>query len=181
MKSIKYLTVLFLIIGISSCESSKSLQEYIVEKQQDNAFISIDIPSSILMLKDENNTDETLNALKSIKKFNFLGMQLTAENKNSYTAEKQDIKDILSNKKFKEIMRAKTGHSEVTVKYLGDEENIDEVVFFGADNKKGLAIVRVLGDNMNPAALVKLLNKINLEKDSSNNFKSLHSIFDKIK
>ncbi|MDO9260418.1 MAG: DUF4252 domain-containing protein [Flavobacteriaceae bacterium] len=180
MKSIKHLIAIFILIGIISCEANKSLQEYIVEKQQDNAFISIDIPSSILTLKEENNTVETLNALKSIKKFNFLGMQLTAENKNTYIVEKQQIKAILSNKKFKEILRAKTGQREVTVKYLGDEENIDEVVFFGTDNEKGLAIVRVLGENMNPAAMVQLLNKINIEKDSSN-LKSLHTIFDKIK
>ena len=171
---------MFLLIGISGCDSSKSLQEYIVDKQQDNSFISIDIPSSILTLKDENISDETLKAIKSIKKFNFLGMQLSEENKDAYIIEKQAIKDIISNKKFKEIFRVKTGHSEVTVKYLGEEDNIDEVVFFGADSEKGLALVRVIGDNMNPAEMVQLLNKINIDKDR-NEFKSLSSIFDKIK
>ena len=116
----------------------------------------------------------------SIKKFNFLGLQLSEDNKDSYLIEKQAIKDVLSNKKFKEIFRVKSGKSEVTVKYLGEENNIDEVVFFGADNEKGLALVRVLGDNMNPAELVKLLNKINVDKDS-NEFKSLGAIFDSIK
>ncbi|MDP2088574.1 MAG: DUF4252 domain-containing protein [Flavobacteriaceae bacterium] len=180
MKILKFIIAIFLLIGVSNCESFKSLQEYIVEKQQDNEFISIDIPASILTLKEENGSEETLKALKSIKKFNFLGLQLTTENKDIYAVEKQQIKEILSNKKFKEILRVKTGHSEVTVKYLGEENNIDEVVFFGADNEKGLAIVRVLGENMNPSQMVQLLNKINIDKDS-NQFKSLHTIFDKIK
>lgn len=180
MKIVKIIVIVFLFYGLSSCDSSKSLQEYIVEKQQDNEFISLDIPSSIINLKDENASDESLKALKSIKKFNFLGLQLNEKNKNIYTAEKQTIKDILLNKKFKEIFRVKTGNSEVSVKYLGDENNIDEVIFFGADNEKGLAIVRVLGDNMNPAEMVQLLNKINIEKDS-NEFKSLTSIFEKVK
>lgn len=180
MKNLPLIIVFFLFIGLGSCDSSQSLQEYIVEKQQDNGFISIDIPSSILSLKEENQTEETLNAIKSIKKFNFLGLQLSEDNKDSYLIEKQAIKDVLSNKKFKEIFRVKSGKSEVTVKYLGEENNIDEVVFFGADNEKGLALVRVLGDNMNPAELVKLLNKINVDKDS-NEFKSLGAIFDSIK
>ena len=180
MNNLKFIISIFILIGISSCDSSQSLQEYIVDKQQDNSFISIDIPSSILTLKDENTSDETLKAIKSIKKFNFLGMQLTEENKEAYIVEKQAIKDIISNKKFKEIFRVKTGNSEVTVKYLGEEDNIDEVVFFGADSEKGLALVRVIGDNMNPAEMVQLLNKINVDKDS-NEFKSLSSIFDKIK
>lgn len=180
MNNLKFIISIFLLIGMSSCDSSQSLQEYIVEKQQDNSFISIDIPSSILTLKDENTSDETLKAIKSIKKFNFLGMQLSEENKDAYIIEKQHIKDIISNKKFKEIFRVKTGNSEVTVKYLGEEDNIDEVVFFGADSEKGLALVRVTGDNMNPAEMVQLLNKINIDKDS-NEFKSLSSIFDKIK
>jgi len=180
MKILKIIIAVFLLYGISSCDSSKSLQEYIVEKQQDNGFISLDIPSSIINLKDENASEESLKAIKSIKKFNFLGFQLNEENIDTYTAEKQTVKDILSNKKFKEIFRVKTGNSEVSVKYLGDEDNIDEVIFFGADNEKGLAIVRVLGDNMNPAEMVQLLNKINIDKDS-NEFKSLTSIFEKVK
>lgn len=180
MKIVKSIVTVFLFVGLYSCDSSKSLQEYIVEKQQDNLFISIDIPSSILTLKDQNTSEVTLNALKSIKKFNFLGMPFTAENKEVYIAEKQQIKEIISNKKFKELMRVKTGHREVTVKYLGEENNIDEVVFFGADNEKGLAIVRILGDNMNPAEMMQLLNKININKDS-NEFKSLSSIFEKVK
>jgi hypothetical protein len=180
MKIANIIILVFLFFGISSCDSSKSLQEYIVEKQQDNGFISLDIPASILNLKDENASEESLKAIKSIKKFNFLGMQLNDKNKESYIAEKEAVKDILSNKKFKEIFRVKTGNSEVSVKYLGEENNIDEVVFFGADNEKGLAILRVLGDNMNPAEMVQLLNKINIDKES-NEFKSLSSIFEKVK
>ena len=66
MNNLKFIISMFLLIGISGCDSSKSLQEYIVDKQQDNSFISIDIPSSILTLKDENISDETLKAIKSI-------------------------------------------------------------------------------------------------------------------
>lgn len=180
MKITKIIITSILLFGLNSCDNSKSLQEYIVEKQQDQNFISIDIPASIVTLKEENTSDESLKALKSIKKLNFVGLQLNDKNKNTYIAEKQIIKDVLSNKKFKEIFRVKTGESEVFVKYLGKEDTIDEVVFFGADNEKGLAVVRVLGKNMNPAAMVQLLNKINIDKNSKE-FESLNSIFEKVK
>lgn len=180
MKSSLKLIALILLFGFLSCNKTQTLQEYIVEKQQSNDFIAIDIPTSIIVLKDENTSEETLKALESIKKFNFIGLQLKENNKELYNAEKEQLKLVLSNKDFKEIFRLKSANNEVLIKYLGDEENIDEVVFYGADNNKGLALVRVLGDNMNPAAMVQLMNKINVNKDSGE-LKSLQSIFENIK
>lgn len=171
---------LFLLIGFQSCNNTQSLQEYIVEKQQSNDFIAIDIPTSIIALKEENASEETIKALESIKKFNFIGLELNDKNIELYNKEKEQVKLILSNKDFKEIFRLKSGKNEVLVKYLGDAENIDEVVFFGSDNEKGLALVRVLGENMNPAEMVQLMNKINVNKDSGQ-LKSLQSIFENIK
>lgn len=171
---------LFLLIGFQSCNNTQSLQEYIVEKQQSNDFIAIDIPTSIIALKEENASEETIKALESIKKFNFIGLELNDKNVELYNKEKEQVKLILSNKDFKEIFRLKSGKNEVLVKYLGDAENIDEVVFFGSDNEKGLALIRVLGENMNPAEMVQLMNKINVNKDSGQ-LKSLQSIFENIK
>ena len=37
---------------------------------------------------------------------------------------------------------------------------IDEVIIFGSSNDKGLALIRVLGDDMNPANLVQLMQAI---------------------
>lgn len=180
MKSSLKILALILLFGFLSCNKTQSLQEYIVEKQQSNDFISIDIPTSIIVLKEENASEETIKALESIKKFNFIGLQLKENNKELYTTEKEQIKVVLSNKNFKEIFRLKSANNEVVVKYLGDDENIDEVVFYGADNEKGLALIRVLGENMNPAAMVQLMNKINVNKDSGE-LKSLQSIFENMK
>lgn len=177
MKNYKILWAISLLWIISSCNSGKSLQEYIVEKQQDDNFISIDLPASIITLKEINQSDELAKTLKSIKKFNFLGLQVTPENKEIYTAEKQQIKQILLNKKFKELIRAKTKQGEVTVKYIGTDSNIDEVIFFGSDQEKGLAVVRIIGENMNPAAMLNLINKIKIGNDSTQ-LNSLHRIFE---
>ena len=53
------------------------------------------------------------------------------------------------------------------VKYLGDEEDADEVVVFGSSKEMGFGIVRVLGNDMNPdkmVTLVSILKTANVDK-----------------
>ena len=57
-------------------------------------------------------------------------------------------------------MKMTTPYGKATVKYIGSEDAIDEVIIFGSDDKKGFALVRILGNDMNPAHLVQLLKAI---------------------
>lgn len=56
-----------------------------------------------------------------------------------------------------------TGFGKASIKYLGDEDAIDEVVVYGDNDEKGFLLVRILGDNMNPAKLVLFIQAL---KDS---------------
>lgn len=58
------------------------------------------------------------------------------------------------------------GNGNVTVNYLGEEDAIDEVVIFGSDNEKGFAVVRVIGENMNPANILKLTQELKMDENS---------------
>ena len=49
----------------------------------------------------------------------------------------------------------------MTMKYLGEEDAIDEVIIFASDDTKGFAIFRLLGDDMKPGQMLKLMNSIN--------------------
>lgn len=159
---------LFLIaIATFSCNSSPSLQQYYVDSKENNEFISIDLPSSILQLKEEEVSEEVTNTLKTIKKVNFLALQLTDSNKELFASEKEKVKQILKNPKYKQLMRMSGGKGNVSINYLGDEEAIDEVVIFGADNTKGFALVRVIGENMNPADILKISQQIKLDGNSN--------------
>ena len=73
-----------------------------------------------------------------------------------------------------------TGSGNVTVNYLGNEDAIDEVVIFGSDNKRGFALVRVIGENMNPAEIFSLAQEIKLDGDSQQ-FKQLEGLLTSIK
>lgn len=172
--------VFTLILVTTACETNPSLQKYYVDSKENNAFISIDLPSSILQLKDTNVSEDIKNTLKTIKKVNFLALQLNETNKELYSAEKQKVKDILKNPKYKQLVRMNMGKSIVSVNYLGEEDAIDEVVIFGADNDRGFAVVRVVGENMNPEDILKLTQKLKMDGDS-NELKQLGGLLSSIK
>ncbi len=169
--------VAFLMI---SCDTNPSLQRYYVDSKENNEFISIDLPSSILQLKDDNVSGEIKNTLATIKKVNFLALQLNDTNKELYISEKQKVKNILKNPKYKQLVRMNMGKTSILVNFLGEEDAIDEVIVFASDNNKGFAIVRVLGENMNPANILKLTQEIKTDGDSEQ-LKQLGGLLSSIK
>lgn len=172
--------VITVVLLTVACDTNPSLQKYYVDSKENSEFISIDLPSSILQLKNTEVSEDIKNTLETIKKVNFLALQLSGTNDELYTSEKQKVKEILENPKYKQLMRINMGASSVTVNYLGEEDAIDEVIIFGSDNEKGFAVVRVIGENMNPAAILKLTQELKMDGDS-NELKQLGSLLSSIK
>ena len=168
MKSFLKITgiaVLFAFMAIA-CDNHPSLQKYYVDSKENNEFISIDIPSSILQLKDTEVSSEINEILETIEKVNFLALQLNETNKDLYISEKEKVKEILKNPKYKQLVRMNIGKGNISVNYLGEDEAIDEVIIFGSDNEQGFAVIRVTGENMNPSDIMKLSQEIKLDSDS---------------
>ena len=158
---------LFAIVFIAvACENQASLQKYYVDSKENNEFISVDIPSSILQLKSTEVSDDVKNILATINKINFLALQLNDSNQELYKSEKAKVGVILKNPKYKQLMRMNMGKGNVSVNYLGEEDAIDEVVIFGADNEKGFALIRITGENMNPTDIMRISQEIKLDGDS---------------
>lgn len=149
-----------------SCETKPSLQKYYVDSKENNAFISVDLPANIIELKDENISEEVKNTLKTINKVNFLAFQIDETNQELFDAEKTKVAEILKNPDYKELIRMKTAGGNVTVNYLGAEDAVDEVIIFGSDSKRGFALVRVLGKNMNPSDILNMAQEIKLDGNS---------------
>jgi hypothetical protein len=166
---------IILVALMVSCDNSQSLQQYYVDSKENNEFISLDIPSSILQLKSDDIEEEVKKTLETIKKVNFLALQLTDSNSAMVAEEQQKVKKILQGSKYKELMKMNANNINVSVNYLGEEEAIDEVIIFGSENTKGFAIVRVIGENMNPSDIFKLMEKIQLDGNSGE-MKQLESI-----
>jgi hypothetical protein len=59
-------------------------------------------------------------------------------------------------------------NQSLSVKFLGEDDAIDEVIIFGSDKEQGFALVRVLGSNMDPAKMMQLAQEIKVDgQDSS--------------
>jgi len=160
MKTLKIISTIILILGLASCSSTQSLQEYYVDSSENPNFLSVDLPVSLLNLKKADLSAEEKVAYESLNKLNVLAFKKDDSNGAEYITEKTKVKAILKNPKFNELMKMNTSMGKATIKYLGDDDAIDEVIIYGDSKEKGFVLVRVLGDNMNPAHLAKFMKAI---------------------
>lgn len=156
---VKGLLVVFTIF-LASCASQQSLQEYYVDNKENPNFISLDIPASILKMDDVDLTNAQQEAVESLRKFNLLAFKKTGDNVADYKLEKAKVKEILKDEDFIELMKINSSYGKGVIKYLGDDDAIDEVIIYGDSKDKGFALVRVLGKDMNPAHIMQLMQAI---------------------
>lgn len=156
-----FILVSVLIVALcTACSSTQSLQEYYVDNAENPNFLKFDVPSSILNLQDTDMSISQREALSSLKKLNVLAFKKSSTNEAEYKQEKTKVKAILKNKDFVQLMKMNTPYGKATIKYSGDEDAIDEVIIYGDNDDKGFALIRVLGDNMNPANMMQLIEAI---------------------
>lgn len=171
--------ILLLVVAVMAiaCNDGKSLQQYYVENAEKPEFISVDFPASMLSLEETDLTAEQKEAYKSLKKLNILAFRVKADNKENFEAEKAKVKDILKNSQYEELMKISYGGAKGHVSMIGDDNSIDELVVYGNDDKFGFALIRVLGDEMEPAKILSLVNALQSADLDANQFKELGEFF----
>lgn len=158
-RTIKFLAfALFTTVILTSCGSDASLQHYYVDHQESKNFISQDFPLSLIEIDKSNFTEEQKEAYKSVNKLNFLGYKIDENETETYIAEMTKVKTILSDSKYNELMEFSDKGNKISVKYIGTDEEADEIVVFGSSKEMGFGIVRILGDAMNPEKMVTLIS-----------------------
>ena len=171
------LLILVVLVIVSSCSSKKSLQEYYVDNSENPNFLTFDIPSSVLNLEEVDLPKEQRVAIESLRKLNILAFRKTADNAEEYKVEKTNVKAILKDDKFTELMKMNTPYGKATIKYLGDEDAIDEVVVYGDSDETGFAVIRVLGDDMNPANIFQLMQALQKSDYKGEGLEKLQELF----
>ena len=157
----KLITMLVLVATLTSCDQNPSLQVYFVDNELKPGFTTIDIPTSLLNIEVTNLTEEQKEAYRSIDKLNMLAFVVSEGNKVEYEVELKKVKEILNNPKYQELMRGgNTTDGKFSIKFIGEEDRIDELIIFGNANDKGFAIIRVLGDDMSANKVVKLYSAL---------------------
>lgn len=150
------LVLVLLALGLISCESEMSLQEFYVENQNNNQYLAFDIPASLLTGENSKLSPEQKATLETIKKVNVLGFPKKEENSAEFKAEQERLSQILKSDEYNLLMRYGGGDRKAELYFKGQEDAIDELIVFGMDQTKGFGVARVTGDKMNPGDIIRL-------------------------
>jgi len=155
-----YLTAILVSLFLLSCNSEPSLQKYFVVNSEKKEFVALDISSSIVNIDKTKLTAEQKTALASFDKMNILAYKLDKNNLSQYDSESQKVTQILKGKEYQELMKVGSGKDAASVSYVGSDDNIKEFVLFAKRKENGFAVVRILGNNMNPNNVMTMLSVI---------------------
>src|SRR5690606_16156246 len=109
---------------------------------------------SILNVKPDLLTQDQQKALARFEKMNILSYQADSTNIAEYDAESAKVKDILKGEKYQELMHFGSGKDGGSISYVGTDDHIEEFVIFANRKQNGFAVVRVLGNDMTPNAIL---------------------------
>ena len=164
----KSIVMLLLVTAFTSCNQGPTLQTYYVDNELEPGFASFDVPTSIVNVENVDMTEEQEEAYNSVGKLNVLTFMKDDTDTEDYKLELEKVNTILKNPKYEELMRGGNAvDGKFVVKFLGDIDNIDELIIFGNAKNKGFVIARILGDDMNASKLMSLssvLEKADFDK-----------------
>lgn len=174
----KSLTVLLLVAAFTSCNQGPTLQTYYVDNELKPGFASFDVPMSFINIDHIELTNEQREAFESVNKLNVLTYMEDDTSEEDYNLELENVKAILQNPKYEELMRGgNSTDGKFVIKFLGDVENIDELIIFGNANNKGFMIARILGDDMNAGKLMSLTSVLQKADFETEQLKGLTDFF----
>jgi len=176
---VKYITAAALaVLSLMSCNTETSLQEYLVAKQDDDTFVKVDLPSSLLDTEKNSLDAEQKEILKSVKKMNVVAYPIKKGNVAEYQVEKEKITTILADEKYKLLSKMRSNGMDVMMKYTGDQDAIDEVIVFTSSEEKGFAVFRLLGDDMRPEKILKIVGMIDGSTTDMSQLSGIAEMFD---
>lgn len=176
MKISLFTTAILVIATLVSCNSEPSLQKYFVENTDNKDFISLDVSPTILNLEKAKLSAEQDEALKSFDKMNILAFKANDKNQAQFETERAKVKAILEDPKYQQLMSFGSGKDGASISYVGSDDNIKEFVVFANRKENGFAVVRVLGENMNPNNIMTLMSVLKESKIDMEQLKPLQQL-----
>ena len=166
--TIKKLSFIILaMLVLVACNKQRTVQEYYVQKQESDNFISIDLPASLLKV-EEGASEETKKTMATIKKLNILAFKVNETNAAEFKTELAEVKSILKGDNYTELMRMKHEGINIVINYQGTDDAIDEFLLLASNNEKGFALARILGDKMQPEKIMKMAEDFkNIDKEGA--------------
>ena len=153
-----YFTAILASLLLTGCNNEPSLQKYFVENSEKKDFMVLDISPSIINVDKAKLTPEQKTALESFDKMNILAFKLDGKNQALYQSESQKLTKILKGQDYQQLMKIGEGNDAASISFVGDEDDIDEFILFAKRKENGFAVVRILGDDMNPNNIMNMLS-----------------------
>jgi len=176
MKISVFTSALLVLVTLISCKSEPSLQKYFVENTNNKDFIALDVSSSILNLDKAKLSAEQNEALKSFDKMNILAFKANDKNQAQFETERAKVKEILKDPKYQKLMSFGSGKDGASISYIGSDDNIKEFIVFANRKENGFAVVRVLGENMNPNNIMTIISVLKESKIDMEQLKPLQEL-----
>lgn len=162
---------------LTSCNNEPTLQKFFVESSEKKGFVVVDVAPSIINVDKTKLSEEQKTALQSFDKMNVLAFKLNENNKKEFEAESQKLKEILRNKKYQELIKYGSGKDAASVSFVGSEDHINEFVLFGKKEDNGFAVVRIMGNDMNPNNIMNILSILKSSNVNMEQLKPLEGLF----
>lgn len=175
MKRNLYLLGLVMLMLVS-CDNKPTLQKYFVEKSEAKNFTTLDIAPDFIKADSLDLSAEEKEAVKSLKKLNILMFKTTATNAKDYDTEKTNVKTLLKEDNYEELMKMNEGKGGISISTKGKGEHIEEFVLFLHNKDNGFGVVRVMGENMTPNNVMTIVGVIQKSNMDINQFKPLEDI-----
>lgn len=166
------------IMMLTSCSNQQSLQEYYVDNQENNDFILIDVPTSLIGNNMSLLSEEQQKVFKTVRKVNLMAYKTKDDDTTAMQAERDKVKTILATDDYEELMKASSDMGSMRLYFKGEEDAIDEVIFFGADENRGFMLARLLGDDMNVGDMMRLAQSLEKTDIDVSQFSSMMEVFD---
>jgi hypothetical protein len=162
------ITAFFLAMLLAGCSNKPSLQKYFVENSEKKGFISLDVSSTILNVDKTKLSVAQKTALQSFDKMNILAFKMDKTNQAEYDLESEKLATLLTTEKYQELMKIGSGKDVASISFVGDENNINEFILFAKKKDNGFAVVRILGEDMNPnniMTIISVLKETNIDME----------------
>lgn len=167
-----------MVVSFQSCNHDPSLQTYYVDNELAPGFTSLDVPTSMLKIDEENLTEAQKEAHESIEKLSLLAFVKDESNIDVMDVEVAKIKTILKDPKYEELMRGgNSTDGKFVVKCIGEGDNVDEFILFGNSDENGFVVVRILGDDMNFNKIMELASVFDENSIEESQFKDITKFF----
>ena len=133
--------------------------------------------SSVILLYSCEDKPTLQKYLESFEKMNILAFRTDSTDITGYDKEIKEVKAILKDESYQQLMKAGSGNDGAAIYFVGnDDEHIEEFVVLAGKKENGFAVVRVLGNDMNPTHIMNMLSLLQKSQVDMEQLKPLQQL-----